>query len=262
MAGASARGAAKEAPEGVAGGGDQQGGWLPGMRRGRKATTQWGSGPTVPATSADAGCNEDASDEFMCRAQTRSQAATTARRPAPSAPGDKSSMARRRKSEAVTDTATSPKENPGALLEWTNLRAHITHNIRLKLKKGNDVRKKGSPSKLMKITEILEPDKKKFSGLLEIKSKNVPEKLTSWLIKNFNTVNSELVIPSRGAIKVDDRAVHRVFGIPIGQMNIDYEKKSFAGTFAEFYEVFEHEDDQKAPTFAEAKNWLLNAKNG
>lgn len=61
----------------------------------------------------------------------------------------------------------------------------------------------------------------------------------------------------KGVIKVDEHAVHGLLGIPIGKQYIDYEKKSFAATFAEFYIIFNHEHDQKAPTFAEAGNWLL-----
>ena len=39
--------------------------------------------------------------------------------------------------------------------------------------------------------------------------------------------------------------------------HIDYAKNSFADTYEEFYKVFNHENDQKVPTFTESENWLL-----
>ncbi|RCV25862.1 hypothetical protein SETIT_5G199700v2 [Setaria italica] len=42
----------------------------------------------------------------------------------------------------------------------------------------------------------------------------------------------------------------------MGEDDIDYEKKSGTNTFVEFYKVFGHEKDQKAPSFAEAEKWL------
>ena len=77
-----------------------------------------------------------------------------------------------------------------------------------------------------------------------------------WLIHNFDINKSELAIPSRGTIKVDHHAVHRVLGLPMGPNLIDYEKKSGAESFIEFYKVFGHENDQKAPTFIETEKWL------
>jgi len=46
-------------------------------------------------------------------------------------------------------------------------------------------------------------------------------------------------------------------GIPIGEEHIDYAKNSFSDTYEEFYKFFNHENDQKAPSFTEAENWLL-----
>ena len=126
-----------------------------------------------------------------------------------------------------------------------------------------DVRKKGSAPKLSKITTSLVPaqkdmiEKAGFDGLLKIKCNFIPEKLSTWLINYCDINKFEIVIPARGVIKVDEVVVHRVFGIPMGQEYIDYEKKSFADTFGDFYRLFKHEHDQKAPTFIEAENWLL-----
>ena len=126
-----------------------------------------------------------------------------------------------------------------------------------------DLRKKGSARRLILINSTLEDPQKKeiarvgFGGLLLVQCLSVPEKLSSWLIKRFDVTRSELVIPYRGRIKVDDHAVHRILGLPMVGEHIDYAKNSFADTYEEFYKVFNHENDQKAPTFTEAENWLL-----
>ena len=54
---------------------------------------------------------------------------------------------------------------------------------------------------MSKINEGLNTDQKgyvasvDFGGLLEVKCNNVPEKLSLWLVNNFDTNKSELVIP-------------------------------------------------------------------
>ena len=65
------------------------------------------------------------------------------------------------------------------------------------------------------------------------------------------------LLPYRGRIKINDHAVHKILGIPIGEEHIDYAKNSFSDTYEEFYKFFNHENDQKAPSFTEAENWLL-----
>ena len=109
-----------------------------------------------------------------------------------------------------------------------------------------DIRKKGSAKRLSKINENLKGNQKQriasvgFEGLLEIKCNIVPEKLSTWLVNNFDINKSELVIPYRGTIKVDDKAVKRVLGLPMGPNSVVYEKKSYSDTFTEFYQVFGH----------------------
>ena len=65
------------------------------------------------------------------------------------------------------------------------------------------------------------------------------------------------LLPYRGRIKVNDHAVHKILGIPIGEEHIDYTKNSFSDTYEEFYKFYNNENDQKAPSFTEAENWLL-----
>ena len=115
---------------------------------------------------------------------------------------------------------------------------------------------------MRKINEGLNTDQKGcvasvgFGGLLEVKCNNILEKLSLWLVNNFDTNKFELVIRQRGTIKVDDVAVKRVLGLPMGANLIDYEKKSYSETFIEFYKLFGHENDQNAPTFVEVEKWL------
>ena len=42
----------------------------------------------------------------------------------------------------------------------------------------------------------------------------------------------------------------------MGPNSVVYEKKSYSDTFTEFYQVFGHENDHKAPSFVEVEKWL------
>ena len=77
--------------------------------------------------------------------------------------------------------------------------------------------------------------------------------MSTWLVNNFDINKSELPIPYREIIKVDDKAVKRVLGLPMGPDSVIYEKKSYYDTFTESYQVFGHENDHKAPTFVEVE---------
>ena len=144
-----------------------------------------------------------------------------------------------------------------------------------------DLRKKGSANKLSKINQSLNGTQKKriasvgFGDLLEIKCNSVPEKLSLWLINDFNINKSELAIPYIwlindfninksdlaipyiGTIKVDNHAVKQVLDLPMGATLIDYEKESYSETFIQFYKVFGHENDQNAQTFVEVEKQLF-----
>ncbi|CAL4906649.1 unnamed protein product [Urochloa decumbens] len=119
-------------------------------------------------------------------------------------------------------------------------KAKVEENDPAEKQAEKDVRKKGSASKLIKINRTLEEDQKGiiaavgFGGLLEIKCMSVLEKLSLWLINKFATDKSEIVLGTRGSIKVDALAVNRVFGLPMGPMEIEYGKRSGADTFVEF----------------------------
>ena len=125
-----------------------------------------------------------------------------------------------------------------------------------------DLRKKGSANKLSKINQSLNGTQKKRIasvgfGDLEIKCNSVPEKLSLWLINDFNINKSELAIPYIGTIKVDNHVVKQVLDLPMGATLIDYEKESYSETFIQFYKVFGHENDQNAQTFVEVEKQLF-----
>lgn len=67
-----------------------------------------------------------------------------------------------------------------------------------------------------------------FGGMLEIKYSSIHEKLSSWLVRVFDTKKSELVISFRGSIKIDAHGVFRVFGIPIGKKVLTIRRKAVA----------------------------------
>ena len=92
-----------------------------------------------------------------------------------------------------------------------------------------------------------------FGDLLEIECNFVPEKLSLWLINDFNINKFDLAIPYIGTIKVDNHVVKQVLDLPMGATLIDYEKESYSETFIQFYKVFGHENDQNAQTFVEVE---------
>ncbi|KAL6634601.1 hypothetical protein ACP70R_027272 [Stipagrostis hirtigluma subsp. patula] len=129
-------------------------------------------------------------------------------------------------------------------------------------------RKRGAPKMLIEINNSLDDYQKDlirnvgFGGLLDIKFPFIPEKLSAWLVGIFNIERSELVVPSRGSIKVDEAAVQRVLGLPNGQQPIEYKKLSHTDAFKDFYKDFGHSDDLKAPTFVEVENYFLGEGKG
>jgi hypothetical protein len=83
-----------------------------------------------------------------------------------------------------------------------------------------------------------------------------------WLIGIFDLEKSELVIPGKGRIKVDDQVVRKIFNLPVGGEHIIYENNSGSDTFTQFYKVFGHKKDQVAPNFTQVENWLLDEGKG
>ncbi|TVU26803.1 hypothetical protein EJB05_29367, partial [Eragrostis curvula] len=123
------------------------------------------------------------------------------------------------------------------------------------------VRKKGSPRKLMAITEKLNDDQKSliedisFDSLLQIKCSWVHENLISWIVSIYDMRTSMLVIPERGSVPVNEDAVHRLFGIPKGELTIDYNSRGDSETRRMFQELFGCKKG-RAPLFTTVEDFL------
>ncbi|TVU50975.1 hypothetical protein EJB05_02374, partial [Eragrostis curvula] len=104
-------------------------------------------------------------------------------------------------------------------------------------------RKKGSAAKLIQICSNLEEDQKAiiekvgFQGLLDIKCTFVPEKLSKWLVTIFDLEKSELIVPERGTTPVDEVAVQRMFGIPMGRDDVDAKLVKGSQTYKTFQQL-------------------------
>ena len=102
-----------------------------------------------------------------------------------------------------------------------------------------DLRKKGSARRFMFINSTLEQEQKKRKRPSNISISrgcfwfNVGQfqRIYLWLIIRFDVTRSELVIPYRDRIKVDDHTVQKILGIPMGEEHIDYAKNSFSDTY-------------------------------
>ncbi|KAE8786355.1 hypothetical protein D1007_39802 [Hordeum vulgare] len=82
------------------------------------------------------------------------------------------------------------------------------------------LRHRASPARIMKLYPHLTAGQREmiegagFGGLLRLQCPTVPARLSTWLLRRFDTETSELVIPGRGRIPVTVDSVHRVLGIP------------------------------------------------
>ncbi|TVU31882.1 hypothetical protein EJB05_23586, partial [Eragrostis curvula] len=128
-------------------------------------------------------------------------------------------------------------------------------------------RKKGSAAKLIQICSNLEEDQKAiiekvgFQGLLDIKCTFVPEKLSKWLVTIFDLEKSELIVPERGTIPVDEVAVQRMFGIPMGRDDVDAKLVKGSQTYKTFQQVFGY-NSGRAPSVTSIESQLAQMKKG
>ena len=93
---------------------------------------------------------------------------------------------------------------------------------------------------------------------MHIKNPNVPEKLSHWLVSNFNTTTSEIVVPFRGTISINDVAVNRMFRLPMGVEEVEYVNKIPDN----FYDTVGKSKSKKAPSFIEEEKWLVHNGRG
>ncbi|KAM0888339.1 hypothetical protein ACQ4PT_028392 [Festuca glaucescens] len=94
-----------------------------------------------------------------------------------------------------------------------------------------EIRKRASPSRFFAVNGDLVPDqrivilKMDLGGLLNIGACTMPVDLSQWVMKCYDQVKSELVIPNRGKIPVDAESVYRVWGLPNSGLKVCYEMK-------------------------------------
>ncbi|KAM0856296.1 hypothetical protein ACQ4PT_049218 [Festuca glaucescens] len=95
----------------------------------------------------------------------------------------------------------------------------------------DEIRNRASPSRFFALNGELVADqriailKMDLGGLLNIGACTMPVDLSQWVMKCYDHVKSELVIPNRGKIPVDAESVSRVWGLPNSGLKVCYEMK-------------------------------------
>ena len=89
-------------------------------------------------------------------------------------------------------------------------------------------RNRASPIAVVKLYEFLSKEQKdavvqmEFESLLDIKCPVLHNPLIGWFASTYDKHSHEFVIPGRGRILLDDRAVFRTIGLPIGTDPVPY----------------------------------------
>ena len=88
------------------------------------------------------------------------------------------------------------------------------------------LRNRASPSRLVSLNNVLATNQKVaimetgFGGLLSIGASTMPADLSQWVMKCYDPVKSQLVIPNRGRIPVDADSVNMMWGLPNSGMKV------------------------------------------
>jgi hypothetical protein len=80
--------------------------------------------------------------------------------------------------------------------------------------------------------------------------------VSQWLVSIFNMESSQLIVPFKGSIVVDDGAVNRFFRLPIGKKIIVYKQRASEETYNQFYDTI---GKSNAPKFYEEEKWFAGA---
>ena len=94
-----------------------------------------------------------------------------------------------------------------------------------------------SPMKLVRLYKSMTPDQVQliktwgYGGLVEIKCSKLQPDLCKFLMKSFDPSSCKLVFPGRGSIDVTEASVHKVMGVPKGDIDVRYERDADAITF-------------------------------
>jgi hypothetical protein len=76
------------------------------------------------------------------------------------------------------------------------------------------------------------------------------------VVSIFDMESSQLIVPFKWRIVVDDGAVNRFFGLPIGKECIIYKQRANEETYNQFYDTV---GKSKAPKFYEEEKWFAGA---
>ena len=98
-------------------------------------------------------------------------------------------------------------------------------------------RNRASPARIVKLYSEMTPEQRTlvqnvgFGGLLSIGCPTLPADITRWLVKNFDTQESQLIISGWGRIAVTADSVQRILELPAGDAKVDYELNGSAINF-------------------------------
>ena len=91
--------------------------------------------------------------------------------------------------------------------------------------------------KLVKLYPSITEDQKTlirnsdYGGLLDIKCSLLQPELCQFLIESFDSATCSLVFPGRGSIPLTEESVHKVIGVPMGDLEVVYAKDPDAIAF-------------------------------
>lgn len=89
-------------------------------------------------------------------------------------------------------------------------------------------RNRASPSALVSACKDMSDDRKSaiddmdFTSLRNIKCDNLFNRLSQWLAGLYDPDSREVVVPGRGRLPVNEESVHRIMGVPRGDIAVDF----------------------------------------
>ncbi|CAH9069742.1 unnamed protein product, partial [Cuscuta epithymum] len=90
----------------------------------------------------------------------------------------------------------------------------------------NAIQTRCSPRLLVKAMKAMNEDQKKavrdigFGGLLNLEISQLPSRMASWVVENFNPRNCTIRLAEGASMHISEEDVARVFGLPIGGKHI------------------------------------------
>lgn len=90
-----------------------------------------------------------------------------------------------------------------------------------------NLRCRTSPRSLIKACNGMSEDQRNavrdigFGHILNLKIKEVPRKMSHWVVNNFDPRSCEIILIENWRIHIEEEDVHRVFGFPMGNVVIE-----------------------------------------